>query len=76
MQGYDAVMFTGTDEHGQKVERAAQAVGKTPQEFTDAIAAEFRKQWEKLGHPGATTPSAPPTRAITQGAVAVRALPR
>ena len=35
MQGYDAVMFTGTDEHGQKVERAAQAAGKSPQEFTD-----------------------------------------
>ncbi len=48
MQGYDAVMFTGTDEHGQKVERSAEAAGKTPQEFTDVISAEFRTQWEKL----------------------------
>jgi methionyl-tRNA synthetase len=48
MQGYDAVMFTGTDEHGQKVERSAQAAGKSPQEFTDVISAEFRTQWEKL----------------------------
>ncbi|MCX6628915.1 MAG: methionine--tRNA ligase [Candidatus Solibacter sp.] len=48
MQGYDAVMFTGTDEHGQKVERSAEAAGKTPQEFTDTISAEFRAQWEKL----------------------------
>ena len=48
MQGYDAVMFTGTDEHGQKVERAAQATGKSPQEFTDLISAEFRSQWQKL----------------------------
>ena len=48
MQGYDAVMFTGTDEHGQKVERSAEAAGKTPQEFTDTIAAEFSSQWEKL----------------------------
>jgi methionyl-tRNA synthetase len=48
MQGFDAVMFTGTDEHGQKVERAAEAMGKTPQEFTDAISAEFRRQWEDL----------------------------
>jgi methionyl-tRNA synthetase len=48
MQGFDAVMFTGTDEHGQKVERAAQAMGKSPQEFTDAISAEFRRQWESL----------------------------
>jgi len=48
LQGFDAVMFTGTDEHGQKVERSAEAAGKTPQEFTDAIAAEFRTQWELL----------------------------
>ncbi len=48
MQGYDAVMFTGTDEHGQKVERSAEAAGKSPQEFTDTISAEFRAQWEKL----------------------------
>ena len=48
MQGFEAVMFTGTDEHGQKVERAAEATGKSPQEFTDVISAEFRTQWEKL----------------------------
>jgi methionyl-tRNA synthetase len=48
MQGFDAVMFTGTDEHGQKVERAAEAMGKSPQAFADAISAEFRNQWEKL----------------------------
>jgi len=48
MQGYDAVMFTGTDEHGQKVERSALAAGKTPQEFTDVISAEFRAEWERL----------------------------
>ena len=29
LRGYDAVMFTGTDEHGQKVERSAQAAGKS-----------------------------------------------
>jgi methionyl-tRNA synthetase len=49
MSGYDAVLATGTDEHGQKVERAARATGKTPQEFTDLISAEFRRQWETLG---------------------------
>jgi methionyl-tRNA synthetase len=48
MKGFDAVMFTGTDEHGQKVERAAEATGKSPQEFADTISAEFRKQWERL----------------------------
>ena len=49
MQGFDAVMFTGTDEHGQKVERSAQAAGKAPQAFTDMVSAEFRKEWERLG---------------------------
>jgi len=49
MQGHEAVLTTGTDEHGSKVENAAKAAGKTPQEFTDIIAAEFREQWETLG---------------------------
>ena len=49
MQGYEAVLTTGTDEHGQKVERSARNAGKTPQEFTDIISREFREQWEKLG---------------------------
>ena len=49
MQGYDAVLITGTDEHGQKVERSPRAAGKTPEEFTTVIADEFRQQWEKLG---------------------------
>ena len=49
MQGYDAVLFTGTDEHGQKVERSARAAGKPPEEFTTQVAAEFYKQWERLG---------------------------
>ncbi len=33
MQGYDAVLTTGTDEHGVNVERAAERAGKTPKEF-------------------------------------------
>jgi methionyl-tRNA synthetase len=49
MQGYDVVMTTGTDEHGQKVERSAENAGKTPEAFTDAVSAEFRKQWDTLG---------------------------
>jgi methionyl-tRNA synthetase len=48
MQGFEAVLTTGTDEHGQKIERAAQAAGMSPQQFTDIIAAEFRAQWETL----------------------------
>ncbi len=49
MQGYEAVLTTGTDEHGVNVERAALRIGKSPREFSDVIAEEFRTQWEKLG---------------------------
>ena len=49
MQGFDAMLTTGTDEHGVNVERAAEAQGKTPQEFTDVISDEFREQWQILG---------------------------
>ena len=49
MQGYDARLTTGSDEHGVNVERAAQRAGKTPKEFCDLIAAEFEKQWQLLG---------------------------
>lgn len=49
IQGYDVTLVTGTDEHGQKIERAASAAGKTPQEFCDVISTEFRKQWQDLG---------------------------
>jgi len=37
MQGFDVVLTTGTDEHGQKIERAAAAAAKSPKEFTDVI---------------------------------------
>jgi methionyl-tRNA synthetase len=49
MQGYEAVLTTGTDEHGQNVERAAKGVGRTAQEFADVVAAEWRRQWDVLG---------------------------
>ena len=76
MQGYDAVMFTGTDEHGQKVERAAEAAGQRAGGLTPTrIASEFRQQWEKLGLAGG--PHHPHHRpaAPQDGAVAFRALP-
>jgi methionyl-tRNA synthetase len=49
MLGDDTWFLTGTDEHGQKIERAARAAGKTPQQFTDEISAEFRALWEHMG---------------------------
>jgi methionyl-tRNA synthetase len=49
MQGYEAFLTTGSDEHGVNVERAAERAGKTPKEFCDVIAAEFERQWQMLG---------------------------
>ncbi len=49
MLGDDTWFLTGTDEHGQKIERAAQAAGKSPQQFTDEISAEFRALWDRMG---------------------------
>jgi methionyl-tRNA synthetase len=49
MQGYDAVLTTGTDEHGQKVERSAQATGRTPEEFTAIVSNEYRTLWDRIG---------------------------
>jgi len=49
MQGYDAFLLTGTDEHGQKVERSAKAAGMSPQQFADKVSSSFREQWQSLG---------------------------
>src|ERR1700735_3941526 len=47
--GTETFFLTGTDEHGQKIERAAQAAGKTPQQFTDEVSALFRGLWDRMG---------------------------
>jgi methionyl-tRNA synthetase len=48
MMGYDTYFLTGTDEHGQKIERAAAAAGCTPQEYADKISGEFRTLWKRM----------------------------
>ncbi len=48
-QGVDTWFLTGTDEHGQKIERSAALAGRTPAEFATAISAEFRGLWDQLG---------------------------
>ncbi len=48
MQGYDVYFLTGTDEHGQKIERKAQEAGKTPQQYVDEIVAGVKKLWELM----------------------------
>jgi len=49
MLGVDTFFLTGTDEHGQKIERAAQAAKKTPQQLTDEVSTEFRGLWDRMG---------------------------
>ncbi|CAN5880660.1 methionine--tRNA ligase [soil metagenome] len=46
--GDETFMLTGTDEHGLKIEREAQAAGLEPKAFTDKISARFREAWPKL----------------------------
>ncbi|NLZ93108.1 MAG: methionine--tRNA ligase [Firmicutes bacterium] len=48
LTGYDVYFLTGTDEHGQKIERRAQAAGKSPQEFVDGIVEWIKKLWQAL----------------------------
>ena len=47
--GIETWFLTGTDEHGQKIERSAKLAGCSPQEFADKIAGEFRGLWDLLG---------------------------
>ena len=48
MMGVDTCFLTGTDEHGQKIERSAAAAGCSPKEFVDKIAGEFRGLWDRM----------------------------
>ncbi len=48
LMGNDVKFLTGTDEHGLKIQQAAEAVGKTPLEFCDEIAPKFVDAWERL----------------------------
>jgi len=43
LDGYDVHFLTGTDEHGQKIQRSAEAKNITPQQFTDEVSAVFRE---------------------------------
>ncbi|MCC2686940.1 MAG: methionyl-tRNA synthetase, partial [Paenibacillaceae bacterium] len=48
LQGYNVRYLTGTDEHGQKIERKAAEQGVTPIEFVDRIVAGIKELWAKL----------------------------
>ncbi len=46
--GDDVWFLTGTDEHGQKIQRRAEAAGETPQAFVDQIVVNIENLWRKL----------------------------
>ncbi len=48
LDGYDVFFLTGTDEHGQKVEQAAQNKGQTPELFVNKISNQFRNMADQL----------------------------
>lgn len=48
MAGYDVFFLTGTDEHGQKVEKSAAEKGLTPIQLADKVVVRFKRLWEAL----------------------------
>lgn len=48
LTGYDVWFLTGSDEHGQKIERTARAKGQSPKEYVDKIVEGFQYLWKKL----------------------------
>ncbi len=49
LAGRRVYFLTGTDEHGDKIARAAAAAGETPQAYADRISEAFRTTWERMG---------------------------
>ncbi len=48
LKGYDVFFQTGTDEHGQKIQKKAEEAGKTPKEYVDEIVEDAKKLWKSL----------------------------
>jgi methionyl-tRNA synthetase len=49
LAGYDVFFLTGTDEHGQKVERKAKENNETPIQLADRTMLRFKELWQRLG---------------------------
>lgn len=49
LDGYDTFFLTGSDEHGQKIEKKAEEAGVVPKEYVDRIVENAKDLWEKLG---------------------------
>ena len=48
LQGYDVMFLTGTDEHGQKIERKAKEAGVSPKQYVDQIVATILDLWKLM----------------------------
>jgi methionyl-tRNA synthetase len=48
MLGYDVFYLTGSDEHGQKIEKKAEELGITPKEYVDGMAKDMQDLWKRL----------------------------
>ena len=48
MRGYDVMYLTGTDEHGQKIQKAAEEAGQSPKAYVDKIVGNIEDLWKKL----------------------------
>lgn len=49
LAGDDVYFLTGTDEHGENIQKAAEAASMSPQAYTDVVAGKFRDTWDRLG---------------------------
>ena len=49
LRGDDTYFLTGTDEHGEKVAKAAAAAGLSPQAYADRVSGDFRRTWDSMG---------------------------
>ncbi len=48
LRGYDVMFLTGTDEHGQKIQRKAEAKGVTPKQYVDDIVKDIKELWKVM----------------------------
>jgi len=48
LRGYDVMFLTGTDEHGQKIQRKAEAKGVTPKQYVDEIVSGIKELWKLM----------------------------
>ncbi|NLD11463.1 MAG: methionine--tRNA ligase [Clostridiales bacterium] len=48
LRGYDVMFLTGTDEHGQKIQRKAEALGISPKAYVDGIVEGIKELWKRM----------------------------